>query len=351
MAERCSFDAELKLKKRRVGSTDLSISEIGFGCGGNAGLMVRGELREQVRTVARALELGINYFDNSPDYGDGAAERNLGSVLREICERPLLNSKVEIRAHNLKDIAGHVVTSTEESLRRLGVDYLDVLQIHNGPTALPPKLEGKAYTHLWIEDFLAPGGAIDGALRLKRAGKVRHIGFICRGNDGTQVRQLLETGLFSLINVPYTLLNPSAGRAMPEGLTTSLDFGNVISAAAACGAGSAIYAPLAGGFLTDDAIKGAMRHRLARQQDPATDVAMRQRARAQTFAFLAQETGMSLAQTAFRFILDHAAVTVALGGFSSVEQMEEIAAAAHKPSLNSFQMARIESIWRSNFSS
>ena len=138
---------------------------------------------------------------------------------------------------------------------------------------------------------------------------------------------------------------------MPEGLTTSLDFGNVISAAAACGAGSAIYAPLAGGFLTDDAIKGAMRHRLARQQDPATDVAMRQRARAQTFAFLAQETGMSLAQTAFRFILDHAAVTVALGGFSSVEQMEEIAAAAHKPSLNSFQMARIESIWRSNFSS
>lgn len=312
--------------------------------------MVRGDIKEQTRVVARALDLGINYFDNAPDYGDGAAEENLGRVLKEIRHRPLLNTKVEIRAENLRDIAGHVVRSAEASLKRLGVDYIDVLQIHNGPVALPPKLEGSTYTHLWVEDFLEPGGAIDGLLRLKREGKVRHLGFICRGNDGADVRQLLDTGMFSLINVPYTLFNPSAGRALPEGLKVRLDFGNAISEAAARGAGSAIYAPLAGGFLTDEAISGARRHPLARQQDPESETARRNRARATALEFLARENGISLAQAAFRFILDHPAVTVGLGGFSSLAQLEEIAKVPDLPGFSPLQMAKLEKTWRYNFS-
>ena len=130
------------MQLRNVGSSDLVVSEVAFGCGGNAGLMVRGERREQVRVVARALELGVTYFDNAPDYGNGAAERNLGLVLKELGTRPVLNSKVEIRAADLVDIAGHVVRSTEASLTRLGVDQLDMLQIHNGPSLTPPQLAG-----------------------------------------------------------------------------------------------------------------------------------------------------------------------------------------------------------------
>ena len=53
---------------RRIAKTTLNLSEIGFGCGGNAGLMVRGNRAEQQRVVARAVELGINYFDTAPDY-------------------------------------------------------------------------------------------------------------------------------------------------------------------------------------------------------------------------------------------------------------------------------------------
>jgi aryl-alcohol dehydrogenase-like predicted oxidoreductase len=55
------------MEYRQVGNTDLRASEIGFGCGGNAGLMVRGSSEEQRQVVARAVELGINYFDNAPD--------------------------------------------------------------------------------------------------------------------------------------------------------------------------------------------------------------------------------------------------------------------------------------------
>jgi L-glyceraldehyde 3-phosphate reductase len=108
------------------------VSEIAFGCGGNAGLMVRGSAAEQLPIVARALELGVNYFDNAPDYGNGVAETNLGVVLKSLGARPILNTKVEIRAENLDDVADHVVRSAEASLRRLGVDHVDMFQIHNG---------------------------------------------------------------------------------------------------------------------------------------------------------------------------------------------------------------------------
>ena len=72
------------MEYRQVGNTELRVSEIGFGCGGNAGLMVRGSPEEQRRVVTRAIELGINYFDNAPDYGNGIAEENLGRILKEL---------------------------------------------------------------------------------------------------------------------------------------------------------------------------------------------------------------------------------------------------------------------------
>ena len=106
---------------RRIPKTSLSLSEIGFGCGGDAGLMVRGSTSEQTRTIARALDLGINYFDNAPDYGDGAAEDNLVRVLGALRQRPVINSRVEIRRENLDDIAGHLAAD-QHSL--IDLDYL-----------------------------------------------------------------------------------------------------------------------------------------------------------------------------------------------------------------------------------
>src|SRR5262249_23467480 len=147
------------------------------------------------------------------------AEENLGRALKQLGARPVINSKVEIRAADLGDIAGHVVRSAEESLRRLGIDELDMFHVHNGPSRTRPPLEGKSYRQLWIRDYLRPGGACDGILRLKQAGKIRHAGFICRGDDADAVTELLDTGLFSLINVPYTLLNPTAGVRKPAGLS------------------------------------------------------------------------------------------------------------------------------------
>src|SRR5438105_4852369 len=178
------------MEYRQLGNTDLRLSEIGFGTGGTAGLMVNGSYEEQRAAVARALELGINYFDESPDYGDTVSESNLGRILKDLGKRPTINTKVEVRQENLADIAGHIERSVEASLERLQVDQDDVVQIHNGPVAAKPDLQGRAYNILWIEDYLRPGGAIEGLERIVRAGKARYAGFICRGNDGPQVKQL-----------------------------------------------------------------------------------------------------------------------------------------------------------------
>jgi len=337
------------MEYRRVGNTELRISEIGFGCGGNAGLMVRGSPAEQRRVVARAGELGINYFDNAPDYGNGLAEENLGRVLKELQIRPVLTSKVEVRHTDLGDIAGHVVRSTEASLKRLGIDALDILQIHNGPAPSPPALHGRAYTQLWIDDYLRPGGALEGLQRVLQAGKARHIGFICRGNDADQVRQLLDLNVFRLINVPYTLLNPTAGMAKPEGLEVDRDFGGVIDYAHAHEVGTAIYSPLAGGFLADAIVAGDARHPLAGPRNSASEAYRRILEMSRGLSFLRREGLHTLAQASVRFILMHPGVTVVLGGFSAMDHLEEIVPVSGAGPLTPELMARVEAVWRANF--
>lgn len=332
------------MKIRRVGSTDLMVSEVGFGCGGNAGLMIRGDAAEQRRIIAHALESGITYFDNAPDYGNGLAEVNLGRVLKDLGATPVINTKVEIRAENLGDIADHIVRSVEESLHRLQVDSVDIVQIHNGPVAAPPLLEGAYYATLWLEDFMRPGGVLDGVRRLLESGKARHSGFICRGNDAAEVDTLLQTGLFHLVNTPYTLLNPTAGRFKAVGMTGN-DHGNVVGAAAAAGAGIAVFSPLAGGLLTDTLLSGQQTHPLARQKDHAKLEAKGDLARARRFQAVAQESGTSLAELAYRFILSDPGVSTLIGGYSDAEQIDAAVAAASAGPLDVVQFESIEKIW------
>ena len=69
------------MQMRSFGRSGLSLSALGFGCGAVGGLMVRGAPADQERTVARALDVGVNYFDTAAVYGNGESEKNLGRVL------------------------------------------------------------------------------------------------------------------------------------------------------------------------------------------------------------------------------------------------------------------------------
>ena len=72
------------MEQRPLGSTGLTVSALGFGCGAVGGLMVRGDAAEQRQAVSRALDAGITYFDTAASYGDGLSEEHLGQVMRDL---------------------------------------------------------------------------------------------------------------------------------------------------------------------------------------------------------------------------------------------------------------------------
>ena len=342
------------MQYRELGRTGIQISEIGFGCGGNAGLMVKGTLDEQRDAIKRALDLGINYFDEAPDYGDGLSETNLGRVLKELRVSPYITSKVEVRRENLDDIEGHIARSLDGSLHRMGIEHVDVLQLHNGPVMETPELTGRSYTYLSLEDYLRPGGALDGLLKAKESGKARSIGFITRGNDDVPAKQLIDTGAFSMINLSVNLLNPSADWK-PTNMKVDHDYNGILGYAASHGVSASIYSPLAGGFLNDGAVTDGLFHPTAGNRRSAETMELGLH-KAQAFSFLSknlnpdsQEEDHDLAEAAIRFVLSLDGVTSVLGGFSDANQVADVASCSGKGALSSSNMKRIEAIWRNDF--
>src|SRR6267143_6957505 len=110
------------MQNRRLGRTDIQVSEIGFGCGPTAGLMVYCTPAEQAAAVGRAFQLGITYFDTAPIYGEFVSEENLGRALQSAGIQPHIATKVALELPDLQDIGAATRKSVEDSLRRLRVD-------------------------------------------------------------------------------------------------------------------------------------------------------------------------------------------------------------------------------------
>ncbi len=337
------------MEYRPLGATGMMVSEIGFGTGDNAGLIVRGSPEDQLASVVRALELGVNYFDTSPDYGKGVAETNLGAIFRQLGVRPFITTKVEIMPEDLDDIAGAVVRCVEGSLRRLQMDWVDVVQIHN-PPHLERHIDVPGWIHLSVDDYLGRGGALEGLERVRREGKVRYLGMACEHADARAVHSLLETDEFQVINMWYDLLNPTGVISKPPGMNVHYDYGEMIEDAAEHGAGVAIMRPLAGGTLTDHAASGGARHPLAGGGlSRHADIYSQMVEQAKSMRFLSQAGEHNLSQAAVRFILASDSVSTVIGGFSEIAHLEEAAGCSGAGPLSEENMARVEMVWRSNF--
>ena len=340
------------MNHRPLGRSGLDVSPIAFGTGDNAGLMVKGSAAEQTAAMARAIELGINLFDTSPDYGKGLAETNLGRALATLkAANAIVSTKVEIMPADLADIASKVVRSIDDSLRRLGRDHVDIQMIHN-PPRLTRNPAAAYWTPLTPTDFLGP--ALDGLEKVRAQGKALHFGFTCENAEAAAVIPLLETGRFAAINCWYNLVNPTAGRPLPAGVRIGRDYddyGGIITAAGRCGVGVAVIRPLAGGGLTRQVVAqgaagrhsnaGGMYTRMPETFRPEID-------RARAFAFL-DRPGRSLPQAAYQFALMHPAVSAVVGGYSDLDQLEEVAHCASMGPLDATEMTLVERVWSTNF--
>jgi aryl-alcohol dehydrogenase-like predicted oxidoreductase len=338
------------MKYRPLGNTGFQVSEISFGTGDNAGLMVKGTPQEQTKAVARALELGVNYFDTAPAYGKGVAETNLGRTLRELGSSAWIATKVEVMPNDLDDIEAKIGRSLDRSLARLGVNTVDVLMIHN-----PPRLARNTSINVWTpltpEDFLGP--ALRGLETARKAGKAKHFGFTCEGSQPAAVIPLLETGHFSVINVSYNLVHPAAGNTMPPGYRVfpDHDYTGIVTACGRTGVGAAIIRPMAGGALAPSVIAGGVtaRHPTAGgmySEQPQTFAP--EAARGRAFGFL-ERPDRTLAKAAYTFVLAHPAVSTIVAGPSDTAQLEEAIACSGGPPLEDSELTRIRDVWARNF--
>ena len=151
------------MQYRPLGQTGLNVSALSFGASSLGGVFRAIDEPTAIRAVHTSLELGINFIDVSPYYGATKAETVLGKALRGVArERYYLATKVGQYGEGEFDFsAARVTRGFDESLRRLGVEYVDLLQCHDIEFADAQQIIGETLPAL---------------LRLKQAGKARHLG-------------------------------------------------------------------------------------------------------------------------------------------------------------------------------
>lgn len=185
------------MEYRELGSTGRSVSRIGFG-GAAAGLKnylhaydpsSDESIRGVVQAIEKALDLGINYFDTAPGYGDGQSEMMLGMALEGVKpESVFLATKVSMGDRDA------VMRSVEKSLKNLKRDRLDLLQIH-----------GDCISREQRDKIMGPGGMLEAMKELKASGMVDYLGFTTEDNNDV-VYDFIQSGEFDVVQMCYNLL-------------------------------------------------------------------------------------------------------------------------------------------------
>jgi len=156
-----------KLTYRKIGHTDMVVSSLSFGASSLGGVFRATNDEESVKLVEMTVQQGINYIDTAPWYGQGRSEAVLGKAFKNIPRKAFyIATKVgryELEVEKMFDFSRErVLKSVDESLDRLGLDYIDLVQVHD--VEFCQSLEQ-------LVKFTVPA-----LLELKAAGKVRYIG-------------------------------------------------------------------------------------------------------------------------------------------------------------------------------
>lgn len=213
------------MKKRPLGRTGVSVSALGLGCMGMSMAYGTRDDAESIRTVHRALELGIDHLDSAEIYGDGHNEELLGKALKDRRGKAFLATKFHNGVKNRRNpeaIAekgtAYVQKACEMSLARLGMDHIDLYYVHRMDPVNP------------IEEVVA---AMDA---LRKAGKIRFIGLSEAAPE--TLRRAAKVAPIAALQTEYSLW--SRDHAEKEILPTCRELGVAYVA----------YSPLGRGFLS-----------------------------------------------------------------------------------------------------
>ncbi|WP_426996534.1 L-glyceraldehyde 3-phosphate reductase [Pseudarthrobacter sp. N5] len=297
---------------RRVGRSGLKLPAISLGLWHNFGDDKRFD--EQRSILRRAFDLGVNHFDLANNYGppDGSAETNFGRHLQDDFKpyRDELIISTKAGYYMWPGPYGEwgsrksLLSSLDQSLQRMGLDYVDIFYSHRPDPDTP------------MEETM---GALDHAVR---SGKALYAGISSYTPEQTieAARILKELGTPLLIHQPsYSMLNRWTENGTP----------NLYEALDQVGAGSIAFSPLAQGMLTDRYLNGIPADSRAAKERFLSESALTEEKldRVRGLRAIAEGRGQSLAQMAIAWILRDqpkgSSVTSALVGASSVKQLED----------------------------
>jgi 1-deoxyxylulose-5-phosphate synthase len=267
------------MKQNRLGTSDLMVSEIGFGC-----MSLPLEQTRSTKLLYRALELGVNFFDTADLYQAGQNETMVGNAFKGMRDKIILASKVGNRLNDdgktwRWDASPEWINEAiHHSLKRLQTDYLDLYQLHGGTLEDP------------VDDVIATFED------LKKQGLIRYYGISSiRPN---LIREWVKRSKMTSVMMQYSLLD-----RRPEEEALGLLHQNNISVIA--------RGPVAKGLLSSKpaaAFQDYSQEEVAKVQRGLESLTNPQR---------------SKGQIAIRFALSHPAVAVSIPGSSRIEQLEE----------------------------
>ncbi len=300
------------MKYRRFGKTEWQVSEIGLGGAWFYGRPEEGALPPDhgIGVVHRALELGVNYFDTAPLYGRGRSEEIMGLALRDVDQPHFLATKVGYYPEPFDYTRDTVWRGFEASLKRLGRDRVDLLQIHESEIAGWDRIFGPGMTLLALEEIQAQG-------------LTTHIGIT--GADLDLMARAVATGAFASVitYLRYDML-----------VTDALD--QLAPAAAEHDVALILASPLHAGLLgskRDDWIRAGRFADLYERLDALESM-------------LADHPS-PIEEVGLRFLLDDPGVGTVLTGVRDIPELERSCATSEACPLDAELRARILSLSRS----
>ena len=301
------------MKQRILGRTGIQVSELGYGAWGIGGNQwLGGSDDESRRALRRAMELGINFIDTALAYGDGHSEKLVGKVVREGHHRIHLASKIPPKNRLWPAQPGvgiesvfpyeYILRCTEDSLRNLKVDTLDLQQLH-----------------VWNPEWFHRDEWRRAFEELKTAGKVRAVGVSINDHQPDSALELVQSGLVDTVQVIYNIFDQG-----PEE--------NLFPLAQKMNVGVLARVPFDEGSLTGTITESS-------EFDPKEFRAFyfrgeRKKQVVEHVAALERDLAGPLAEIALRFTISHPAVTTTIPGMRSVRNVERNVAAVNKGPLD-----------------
>ena len=311
------------MRYRTFGRTGWQVSEIGYGMWGMAGWTGSSD-EESLASLDRAVELGCNFFDTAFAYGEGHSEELLGQTLRRhpgkrlyvATKVPPKNRQWPGKAqYRVEDVfpADHILEYAAKSLQNLGVETMDLLQLH-----------------VWNDAWAADDGWRRAAETLKQDGRIRAFGISINRWQPANVIRALDTGLVDAVQVVYNLFDQNPEDAL---FPYCREHDIAIIARVPFDEGSLT------GTLTADSRwpDGDFRNIYfkAGNLEPTLERVERLRA--------IIPPGMTMAELALRFILESPDVSTVIPGMRKLRNVEANAAASGHPALTAELMTELRS--------